>query len=78
MCLAVPMRLIEIGSGNDGSAEIEGVTYSVNLSFIEEPKVGEYVIVHAGFAIEKLDEVEANKRIELFKSIAALGESTDS
>ena len=70
MCLAVPMKLIAIESPDIGLAELEGVRYEVNLSLIESPAIGDYVIVHAGFAIEKLDEEEARQRIELFKTMA--------
>ena len=61
MCLAVPMRLNEVRDDGNGVAELEGVTYPVNLSFIEQPQVGDYVIVHAGF--EPLDILFALKEI---------------
>ena len=70
MCLAVPMKLIELGDRDTGTAELEGVRYQVNVSLVEEPAVGDYLIVHAGFAIEKLDEEEANSRIALFEELA--------
>lgn len=72
MCLAVPMKLIEIDDEQSGIAELEGVRYQVNTSLVEEPIVGDYLIVHAGFAIEKLDEEEANNRIRLFEELAAV------
>lgn len=70
MCLAVPMRLIELGDTDTATAELEGVRYQVNVSLVEEPAVGDYLIVHAGFAIEKLDEEEAKSRIALFEELA--------
>ena len=66
MCLAVPMKLIEFEEKN-GVVEIEGVKRNVNLSFIEDPKIGDYLIVHAGFAIQRLDEEEAEENIRLMK-----------
>ena len=68
MCLAVPLKLIEI-EGNDGVAERDGITRSVRLDFIKEPKLGDYVIVHAGFAIERLNEAQALADIEAAKEI---------
>ncbi|HHN75375.1 MAG TPA: HypC/HybG/HupF family hydrogenase formation chaperone [Acidobacteria bacterium] len=69
MCLAVPMRLIEVDDAR-GVATLGEVSQAVNLSLIEEPRVGEYVIVHAGFAIEKLDVEEARQRIAFFQALA--------
>ena len=73
MCLAVPMQLTEVRDGAGGVAELEGARYDVNLSLVEAPQVGDYVIVHAGFAIEKLDVEEANARLQLFADWAASG-----
>jgi hydrogenase expression/formation protein HypC len=70
MCLAVPMRLIEIAASDTAVAELEGVKYPVNVSLIENPQIGDYLIVHAGFAIEKLNQEEANERLALFDEIA--------
>ena len=69
MCLAVPMKIIEAGADQTGVAELDGSRHEVNLSFVDA-KVGDYVIIHAGFAIEKLDEAEANERIKLFDELA--------
>jgi len=66
MCLAVPMKLVEIDDLKNGKAEVGGVSYSVNLKLIPDAKIGDYIIIHAGFAIEKLDEEEAHKTLELF------------
>ena len=68
MCLAVPLKLIEI-EGNDGVAERDGITRSVRLDFIKEPRLGDYVIVHAGFPIERLNEAQALADIEAAKEI---------
>ena len=70
MCLAVPMQLIKVLGSEAGMAELDGVRYEVNLSLVEEPQVGEYVIVHTGFAIEKLDQAEAEARLELFGQLS--------
>lgn len=70
MCLAVPMKLLDIARNGLGVAELDGVTHSVDLSLIDQPAAGDYVIVHAGFAIEKLDTEEAEARIDLFGELA--------
>ena len=72
MCLAVPMKIMEVKE-DSGILEMSGVTSEVNLSLIDTPQIGDYVIVHAGFAIERLDEEEAEKRLELFAELAKKG-----
>lgn len=71
MCLAVPMKITET-DGSVATLEVEGITTTANVSLIENPSPGDYVIIHAGFAIEKLDEKEACVRIGLFRELAAL------
>ena len=58
MCLAVPLKIVEI-DGLNTVGEVEGLRRRMRLDFIKEPKLGEYVIVHAGFAIERLPEKQA-------------------
>jgi hydrogenase expression/formation protein HypC len=66
MCLAIPMKVIEVNEDKSGKVEAGGAVYPVNLTLLPDIKIGEYVIVHAGFAIEKLDEEEAGKTLDLF------------
>lgn len=71
MCLAVPMQINELRDDNTrGVLDLDGLTHEVDLSLIENPKIGDYVIVHAGFAIEKLDREEAEIRLQLFEELA--------
>ncbi len=70
MCLAVPMRLREIRADGMGLGELDGAEHEIDLSLVAEPHVGDFVIVHAGYAIEKLDEREADERIALFTELA--------
>ena len=63
MCLAVPLKLIEI-NGKTATGEAMGMTRQVRVDFIKEPQVGDYVMVHAGFAIERLPEGQALADIE--------------
>jgi hydrogenase expression/formation protein HypC len=72
MCLAVPMQITRIGDNGAGTVELEGARYEVNLSLVENPAIGEFVIVHAGYAIEKLDRREADERIALFEDLAEI------
>ena len=71
MCLAIPMKIISIRpDGCTGCAEYDGIERDVNLSLIDKPQLGEYVIIHAGFAIEKFNTEEAEKQLELFRELA--------
>jgi hydrogenase expression/formation protein HypC len=64
------MRITEISPEGTGVAELDGASHEVDLSLIDGPAVGDYVIVHAGFAIERLDQAEADERLELFRELA--------
>lgn len=70
MCLAAPMEIVEIYEDGSAKVSLDQVEYKVDMSLIDNPQKGEYVIVHAGFAIEKLDKDEADSRIKLFKELA--------
>ena len=63
MCLAVPLKLIEI-HGREAVGDAMGVQRKMRVDFIPEPKIGDYVIVHAGFAIERLPEQQALEDLE--------------
>ena len=69
MCLAVPMKLVEI-RGDTAVAEMGGVRREVNVQLLEGAGVGDYVIVHAGFAIQKLDREDAEETLRLFREMA--------
>lgn len=72
MCLAVPMRISEIKENNIAVVESDGAKTRISIALIENPTVGDFVIIHAGYAIERIDQQEADKRIELFKELAEL------
>ncbi len=74
MCLAVPMRITEVRPDRTGVAELDGSRHDVNLSLVPDAGVGTYVVVHAGFAIEKMNENEANTILALFDELAAMQE----
>ncbi|MEA1958608.1 MAG: HypC/HybG/HupF family hydrogenase formation chaperone [Chloroflexota bacterium] len=71
MCLAVPL-LIKSIDGKDAEAEIGGVSRRVSLWLTPEAKVGDYVLVHTGYAINVLDQEEAEETLGLLREIAAL------
>ena len=68
MCLAVPLKLIEI-NGKEAVGDAMGVQRKIRVDFIPEPKIGDYVIVHAGFAIERLSEQQALADLESWEEL---------
>ena len=68
MCLAVPLKLIDV-EGHYGTVEMGNIRRRVNLSLVEGVTPGDYVIVHAGFAITLLDETEAQKTLDLMNEL---------
>jgi hydrogenase expression/formation protein HypC len=78
MCLAVPGKVTSI-HGNDslsrmGKIDFSGVFREASLAFVPEAEIGDYVIVHAGFALSRLDEEEAGKVFEYLRQMDELGE----
>ncbi|MBC7254544.1 MAG: HypC/HybG/HupF family hydrogenase formation chaperone [Chloroflexi bacterium] len=69
MCLAVPLRVVSI-EGATAEVEMGGVTRRVSLVLVPETQVGDYVLVHTGFAISRLDEEEAEETLALFEEMA--------
>ncbi len=72
MCLAIPARVMKI-KGNTAECDFGGVTRNVNIEMVEV-EVNDYVIVHVGYAIEKMSEKEAKETIELWKHILEMEE----
>ena len=66
MCLAVPMKLVEMTGEGTGRVDSGGIKTDVSLMMIPHAKPGDYVIIHAGFGIEVLDPEEAQIRLDLF------------
>ena len=81
MCLAVPGKIIssEIRNGlRIGQVQFGGISREVSLDFVPEAVVGDYVIVHVGFAISVLDREEAERTFELLQSMGALENELES
>ena len=68
MCLAVPLKLISI-DGQTGVGEFDGVRRKVRLDFVPKAAQGDYVIVHAGFAIETMDAGQAEESRQAFREV---------
>lgn len=68
MCLGIPGRIIEI-NGETARVDVAGTVKEANVSLMQSVKTGEYVIIHAGFAIERVDEEKARETLELIKEI---------
>jgi len=69
MCLAIPVKIIKI-EGSRGLVELSGLKKEVGLQLTPDAQVGNYVLLHAGFAIQKIDEEEARKTLELLEEIS--------
>lgn len=68
MCLAIPMKIVRI-NGKDATVKTDGLERLADVSFIKNPKIGDYVIVHAGFAMERLKPAEAKKTLKILKDV---------
>lgn len=74
MCLAIPAEVTEILENDLAVIEAGGAKKRISVSLVDGVRVGDYVLVHAGFAIEIVDEQEAKKTLELFEELARLDE----
>lgn len=72
MCLAVPMKVTEIVDST-AICEVDGVRREGSLMMLDDVVVGDYVLLHAGFAIEKIDPDEAQKTLEIFREVLDAG-----
>lgn len=69
MCLGIPGRIIEITTDTMAKADVAGTRKEVNLILVEGVGIGDYVIIHAGFAIQKVNEQEAQETLKIFKDL---------
>jgi hydrogenase expression/formation protein HypC len=69
MCLAIPARIVELRSDDLAVVDLAGVKKEISLALVENVAVGDYVIVHVGYALNKLDPEEAAKTLALFAEI---------
>jgi hydrogenase expression/formation protein HypC len=73
MCLAVPMKIVKILEDGKALVKQDDLETEVDLTLIQDPSVGEYVIIHAGYAIDLLDLEEAEERLKLFQAMEEAG-----
>jgi hydrogenase expression/formation protein HypC len=71
MCLAIPSKIVKI-ENNVATIDVDGVQREASLLLVENPEVGDYVVVHAGFAINKINEEDALESLKLLKEAASL------
>lgn len=76
MCLSIPAKIISI-DGEMSKVSIGGTIIDASLSLLEDPKVGEYVLLHTGFAIEKISEEEAAETMRYLNELAAFDDRPD-
>ncbi|MFX1562284.1 MAG: HypC/HybG/HupF family hydrogenase formation chaperone [Promethearchaeota archaeon] len=77
MCLAIPARVVSV-EGNTATVDFGGVTRSVSIALLENVAIGEYVLVHTGYAIQKMDREEAEKTLELWREILTTDDASAS
>ena len=73
MCLAVPVRVVSI-EGNEAEVEIGGVKRRVSIMLTPEARVGDYVLLHTGYAINVINEAEAQETLKILEEMASLDE----
>jgi hydrogenase expression/formation protein HypC len=80
MCLGIPGRLVEVRKQDDlpmGKVDFGGILKEVCLAYTPEAEVGDYVLVHVGFAISRIDETEADEIFGYLKEIASMEEAEE-
>jgi hydrogenase expression/formation protein HypC len=70
MCLAVPAKIVRLEGSGQGAASYMGSEVKANFSLVPQARPGDWVIIHAGFAISVVDEAEARETLRLFKEMA--------
>ncbi len=78
MCLAVPARVVECLEGERALIDLEGVRMEISLELLDDVRPGDYVIVHVGYAIGKLDEAEALATLQAMAAMALPAAPSDS
>ena len=74
MCLAIPAQVVELRDGDSAVVDLAGVRKEISLALVEDVAVGDYVIVHVGYALNKLDPDEAARTLALFTEIGVSAE----
>lgn len=77
MCLGIPVKVVEMENPKLGKVDHQGTRVQANFELLEDVQVGDWVILHAGFAISKLNEEEAQETLQLFREIIQAGEQIE-
>lgn len=77
MCLAIPARIEQLTDQDRAIVNLGGVRKEISLALVDDVAVGDYVIVHVGYALQKLDEKEAERTLALFAELSAMNELPD-
>lgn len=72
MCLAIPARVVELSGDETAVVDLGGVKKEVSLALVENVALGDYLIIHVGFALNKLDPEEAEKTLALFAEMGSV------
>ena len=73
MCLAIPVKVVEVGAGDTAMVDLGGVRKEISLALLADVEAGDYVILHVGYALSKLDPEEAEKTLALFAELNETG-----
>ena len=73
MCLAIPVKVVELGAGDTATVDLGGVRKEISLALLADVQVGDYVILHVGYALSKLDPEEAERTLALFAELNESG-----
>lgn len=69
MCLALPVKVIELLDGDAAVVDLDGIRKQISLALVDDVHIGDYVILHVGYALTKLDPDEAQRTLELFAEL---------
>jgi hydrogenase expression/formation protein HypC len=71
MCLAIPVRIVELLPDEMARVSLDGVVKTVSTALIDDPRVGDYVVLHVGYALSKIDPDEAERTLEMLRDAGA-------
>ncbi|MBI4319843.1 MAG: HypC/HybG/HupF family hydrogenase formation chaperone [Chloroflexi bacterium] len=72
MCLGIPARIVSLGDGSGAEVEVGGVRREADLTLVPEARVGDYVLIHVGYAIQRIDEAAALETLRLLRQVLGI------
>ncbi|HIP24499.1 MAG TPA: HypC/HybG/HupF family hydrogenase formation chaperone [Rhodobacteraceae bacterium] len=76
MCLALPAKIVEMTSGDNAIVSLEGVKKEISLALVPDAKIGDYVLVHVGYALNTISSEEAEETLRLMAEMSMIGTDT--